>query len=82
MVWNNGMTQHAENKCSTQLTHGPGRVSNQGHLGERRVLNAQANHAFSKDVGIGYEEQDFLDVFIINLLTAFSGIGLKDRSVL
>ena len=35
----------AENKRTTQLTYGPGRESNQGHLGERWALQAQANHA-------------------------------------
>ena len=35
----------AENQRTTQLTYGPGRESNRGHLGERPVLQAQANHA-------------------------------------
>ena len=35
----------AENQRTTQLTYGPGRESNRGHLGERRALYAQANHA-------------------------------------
>ena len=35
----------AENQRTTQLTCGPGRESNRGHLGERRALYAQANHA-------------------------------------
>ena len=35
----------AENQRTTQLTYGPGRESNQGHLGERRAHYAQANHA-------------------------------------
>ena len=35
----------SENEGTTQPTYGPGRVSNQGHLGERRALYAQANHA-------------------------------------
>ena len=35
----------AENQRTTQLTYSPGRESNQGHLGERRALNAQANHS-------------------------------------
>ena len=34
----------AENQRTTQLTNGPGRVSSQGHLGERRALYSQANH--------------------------------------
>ena len=37
----------AENQCTTQLTYGTGRESNQGHLGERRALYAQANRAMS-----------------------------------
>ena len=35
----------AENQRTTQLTYGPGPESNRGHLGERRALYAQANHA-------------------------------------
>ena len=35
----------AENQPTAQLTSGPGQVSNQGYLGERRALYAQANHA-------------------------------------
>ena len=30
---------------TTQLTYGPGQESNRGHLGVRRALYAQANHA-------------------------------------
>ena len=33
----------AEYQRTTQLTYGPGRESNQCHLGERRALYAQAN---------------------------------------
>ena len=36
----------AENQRTTQLTYGPGRVSNRGHLGERRALYAQSNNAY------------------------------------
>ena len=35
----------AENQRTSQLTYGPGRESNRGHLGEWRALFAQANHA-------------------------------------
>ena len=35
----------AENQRTTQLTYGPSRESNRGHLGERRALYAHANHA-------------------------------------
>ena len=36
----------AENQRTKLNSHnGPGLVSNQGHLGERPVLQAQANHA-------------------------------------
>ena len=37
----------AENHYTTKLTYmyGPGRASNQGHLGERQALKAQANYA-------------------------------------
>ena len=38
----------AENQHTTQLTYGPGRESNRGHIGERRALYAQANHATHK----------------------------------
>ena len=34
----------AENQRTTQLTYGPVRESNWGHLGERRALYAHANH--------------------------------------
>ena len=35
----------AKNQRTTQHTYGPVRESNQGHLGDRRVPYAQANHA-------------------------------------
>ena len=35
----------AENQRTTQLTYGPDRESNRGHLGERRALYAPANRA-------------------------------------
>jgi hypothetical protein len=35
----------AENQRTTQITYGPGQVSNQGHLGEGWLLYAQANNA-------------------------------------
>ena len=35
----------AEYQRTTQLTYGPDRESNRGHLGERRALYAQANRA-------------------------------------
>ena len=38
----------AENQRTTQLTYGPDRELNQGHLGERRALYAQANRATSQ----------------------------------
>ena len=38
----------AENQRTTQLTYGPCRESNRGHLGERRTLYAHANHATLK----------------------------------
>ena len=43
MLWK---TLEAQQRTTAQLnSHGPGRVSNQGHLGERQALYAQANHA-------------------------------------
>ena len=42
MVWK---TLAAQLRTNSQLTYDPGRESNRGHLGERRALYAQANHA-------------------------------------
>ena len=44
MVWENPCGT-AANQRTTQITYGPGRESNRGHLGERRALYAHANHA-------------------------------------
>ncbi len=36
-----------ENQCTTLLTYGPSRESNQGHIGEKQALYALAIHATS-----------------------------------
>ena len=46
------------------LTYGPGRESNQGHLGERRALYAQANRVTHKVVNIK-------TIIQINLMSLF-----------
>ena len=40
----------AENQRTTQLTCGPGREMNRGHLDERRALYTQANHATHENI--------------------------------
>ena len=41
-------TEHSQRSREDYLTYGSGRESNRGHLGERRALYAQANHATLK----------------------------------
>ena len=45
MVWKTLVAQH-RTRAQCNSHYGPGRVSNQGHLGERRALYAQANHVY------------------------------------